>query len=61
MASINGIIKPIAFKNAAKTFPRRDRIPFHKGLRTESKLSIPYGAAASASAASDKAAIVLTF
>jgi len=36
-------------------------MPFHKGFRTESKLSIPYGVAASASAAIAKAVIVLTF
>jgi len=36
-------------------------MPFHNGFRTESKLSIPYGVAASASAAIAKAVIVLTF
>lgn len=43
------------------TFPLWVRIPFHRGLRTESKLSIPYGVAASASAAMAKAVIVRTF
>lgn len=36
-------------------------MPFHSGLRTESKDSIPYGVAASANAAIARALMVLTF
>uniref|UniRef100_A0A0A9DK21 Uncharacterized protein n=1 Tax=Arundo donax TaxID=35708 RepID=A0A0A9DK21_ARUDO len=35
------MMKPMAFKKAARTFPRCDLIPFHKGFNTVSKLSIP--------------------
>jgi hypothetical protein len=40
-ASINGIIKPIAFKKAANAFPLKVEIPSHKGIKTDSKASIP--------------------
>ena len=43
------------------TLPRCFLIPSHSGLRTLSKDSIPYGAAASANAAIAKAVIVRTF
>lgn len=35
-------------------------MPFHSGLRTESNASIPYGVAASARAARQRAVIVRT-
>ena len=54
-------MKPMALRNAASTFPRCARIPFHSGLRTLSNDSIPYGAADSASAATESAVIVRTF
>ena len=41
MASISGMINPIAFRKAARTFPLCALMPFHSGLSTESKLSMP--------------------
>ena len=61
IASISGMMNPMAFKNAARTFPRCARIPFHSGFSTASNDSMPYGVAASANAATDNAVIVRTF
>lgn len=44
----------------ARTFPRRRRMPFHSGSSTSSKDSMPYGAAASARAATVSAVMVFT-
>ena len=52
---------PIAFKKAAKPLLRCMLIPSHKGTKTDSKASMPYGVAASANAAIAKAVIILTF
>ena len=54
-------MNPIAFRNAASVLPLCARIPFHSGFKTLSKDSMPYGAAASASAATDNAVMVRTF
>jgi len=59
-ASIKGMIKPIAFKNAARLFPLNYVIPSQSGISTLAKASIPYGAEASARAASARLVIVLT-
>ena len=61
IASMSGMMKPMALRNAANTFPRCARMPFHNGLRTLSNDSIPYGVAASASAAMESAVMVRTF
>jgi len=47
-------------RKAARTLPRSRRMPFHSGSSTSSKLSMPYGAAASASAATVRAVMVFT-
>jgi hypothetical protein len=61
LESIRGMIKPIAFKKAAKALPLYIDIPSQRGIKTESKASIPYGLDASANAERASAVIVLTF
>ena len=61
LESIRGMIKPIAFKKAASALPRYIDMPSQRGIKTESKASIPYGFEASASAERASAVIVLTF
>ena len=61
MASMRGMMNPIAFRKAARTFPLCALIPFHSGLSTESKLSMPYGSEASARAARERAVMVRTW
>ena len=51
---------PTALRNAARPLPRCFRAPVQRGLRISSKLSIPYGFAASAKAATASAVTVRT-
>lgn len=60
-SSIFKMIISVSSHHQNLTFPLCVLIPFHKGFRTESKLSMPYGVAASARAAIAKAVIVRTF
>lgn len=47
---MSGMMYPIALRNAASVLPLFRRMPSHSGVSTESNDSMPYGAAASASA-----------
>ena len=58
---MRGIIKPIAFRKAAKALPLYIEIPSQRGIKIDSKASIPYGLEASAKAEIAKAVIVRTF